>query len=332
MPTRRKILAWSAGVGGLLGGVSSGAFAQSPFRRIGVIVGTSERDAETVARIEALRRSLQAYGWVDGETATIDYRYANGNADALRRNAEALVASQPDVIVASGTFVIVELKRLTTTIPVIAALVIDPVGFGFAESLSRPGTNITGFNFINPGLVGKWKGLLSEAAPGTRRSAVLYNPRIQPYYPAMLASFTAAIPSSPVELIPTPVETTEAIRAALVSQAATPGGSLMIGPEAFVFSHMRQVADWAVELKLPGISVYRQYAQFGGLISYGPDVIDIFRRTADYVDRVLRGANPAELPIQQPVAFECLLNLKTAGALRLDWPATFLAQADEVIE
>lgn len=301
-------------------------------RRIGVIVGTAENDPETVARVDALRNSLQAYGWVEGETLSIDYRYANGNAETLRRNAEALVASQPDAIVASGTFVIVELKRLTATIPVIAALVIDPVGFGFARSLSQPGTNITGFNFINPELVGKWKGLLREAAPATRRSAVLYNPRIQPYYPAMLASFTAAIASSPVELVPAPVETPEAILAALKEQAAQPGGSLMIGPEAFVFTHLRQVAAWATELKLPGISVYRQYAQFGGLIAYGPDVIDIFRRTADYVDRVLRGAPASELPIQQPIAFECLLNLKAAAAMRLEWPATFLAQADEVIE
>lgn len=310
----------------------SQAQAQDPIRRLGVLVGTSERDPETTARVEALRRSLQAFGWVEGETLSIDYRYANGDADALRRSAEELVASQPDAIVASGTFVIVELKRLTATIPVIAALVIDPVGFRFAESLSRPGANITGFNFINPDLVGKWKGLLHDAAPGTRRSAVLYNPRIQPYYPAMLASFTAAIASSPVELIPTPVESPEAIRAALVALAAEPGGSLMIGPEAFVFTHLRQVAAWATELRLPGLSVYRQFAEFGGLISYGPDVIDIFRRTADYVDRVLRGADPAFLPIQQPIAFECVLNLKTAGALRLDWPATFLAQADEVIE
>lgn len=326
------VLRWAAAAGAQAAWISTPASAQSSMRRIGLIVGTAESDPETAARVDAFRKSLQAYGWIEGQTISIDYRYANGNAETLRHNAEALVASQPDAIVASGTFVIVELKRLTSTIPVIAALVIDPVGFGFAQSLSRPGTNITGFNFINPELVGKWKGLLREAAPGTRRSAVLYNPRIQPYYPAMLASFTAAIASSPVELVPAPVETPEAILAALKEQASRPGGSLMMGPEAFVFTHLQQVAAWATELKLPGISVYRQFAQFGGLISYGPDVIDIFRRTADYVDRVLRGADPAVLPIQQPVAFECLLNLKTAGALRLDWPGTFLAQADEVIE
>jgi putative tryptophan/tyrosine transport system substrate-binding protein len=304
---------------------------QQTIRTIGAVMSVAEKDPDTQARLAAFRQGLAAHGWAEGKNLRIEWRWSEGDVTRVGRYLAEIIALKPDLIVANGTPVVAALKRSATTIPAVAILVMDPVGLGVAQNLARPGGHITGFSFINPGILGKWRELLGEAAPGKKRAALLFNPEINPEYYDFLHDVPAAPPGTP-ELVAAPAKTIDEARAALMAMGKRGDAGLVIGPDALMIVHVKELAQLAREERLPGVSVYRQFAVEGGLMSYGPDVPDIFRRSADYVDRILKGANPGELPIQEPNKFEFTLNSKTAAALGITLPQTLLATADEVIE
>ena len=297
---------------------------------IGVLMVIAENDEEGQTRIRAFREGLAAAGWVDGRTAKIVYRWAGGKSELIAQYASELVALKPDVILANGTPAVIALKSLGTMIPIVFALVLDPVGVGAVQSLSRPGSNITGFSFINAEIIGKWRELLAEVAPAGTNSALLFNPKVNPWYYSFLRELDAA-PQPAGKIVATPVESFEQIKAVLAVQAAA-GGTLIVAPDAFAVTYIKEIAALTLEHKLPAVSVYRQFVTEGGLMSYGPDLPDIFHRSAGYVDRVLKGANPADLPVQDPTKFNFAINTKAAKTLGLTMPQSLLATADEVIE
>jgi putative tryptophan/tyrosine transport system substrate-binding protein len=307
------------------------ARAQS-VRKLGVLMSIGESDPDSKPRVDAFLRGLQDLGWRDGENIHIEYRWAAGRHDLTVQYAQELVALAPDAIVANGTFVVAELKPLTRSIPIVCALVIDPVGLGLIASLSRPGGNITGFTFIDPPLIGKWTALLKDAAPDLHRAALLYNPQLNPWYTNFMRELAADPHSVAMELLPTVIATVADLQTKIPALAHPPATGLITGPESFMLGHMHELAEIAAANRLPGISVYRKFVTEGGLMSYGPDVPDIFRRSAGYVDRILRGANPAELPVQQPTKYEFVVSQQAAKALGLALSPTLLSLADEVIE
>ncbi len=308
------------------------AQTRSPQRKLGVLVSTAENDPDTQPRVAALKQALQDLGWIEGKSIHVEYRWGAGNADRIPQYAQELVALAPDAILASGTPVVGVLNPLTRTIPIVFALAIDPVGVGLVESLSRPGGNITGFTFINAELIGKWSGMLRDAAPHLRCAALVYNPEVNPWYANFLREIAAAPQSVALEIVPTPFSTPDELLARIPSLASTPGTSLIIGPEASITGHLNDIAALAGSLRVPGISVHRQFAIDGGLMSYGPDTVAIFRASADYIDRILKGIDPAVLPVQQPTKYLFSVNLKAAATLGLTVPPTLVAGADDVIE
>ncbi len=299
-------------------------------QRVGVLMSVAENDPDSQRRIGAFREGLQALGWVDGQNVTIEYRWAAGEVGRIQQYAEELVALKPDAILANSTRVIGVLQKLTKTIPIVCALVNDPAGLGFVASLARPGGNITGFTFIDPELIGKWMELLKQVAPSINRAALVFNPKTAPFYYNFMRALAAT--RSSIELGTIAVGTMDELRAAVNEQNRNPGGSIIVGPDPFTIVNVREIAALLQQHKLPAISVYRQFVTDGGLMSYGPDTMDIFRRSASYIDRILKGASPGELPVQQPTKFELFVNLKSAQALGLSLPPTLLALADEVIE
>jgi putative tryptophan/tyrosine transport system substrate-binding protein len=308
------------------------AQAAGGVRKVGVLLSGVESDPDSQLRIAAFRRGFAELGWKEGENVQIEYRWSAGKSDLIRRYAEELVALKPDVIVANSTPVIATLKSMTTSIPVVFALATDPVGLGHVQSLSRPGGNFTGFTFIDPSLIGKWIGFLKEIIPNLARAGLLFNPSTTPFYPGWIREIEAAHLNGTTELVAMPVDSDDAMQAAIATLAQRPGSCLMIGPDPFNVVRIKEIAQLAAQNRLPAISVYRPFAAEGGLMAYGPDTADIFRRSAGYVDRILKGASPADLPVQQPDKFEFVINLKAAKALGLTVPATQLATADEVIE
>ena len=301
-------------------------------RTVGVLMAIAESDADSQTRIAAFRQSFEELGWTDGQNVRIEYRWAAGKMDVIEQYAHEIVALNPDVILANGTPVVAALQRITSSIPIVCALVNDPVGLGFVKSLARPGGNITGFTFIDPELISKWIELLKDATPDLSRAALLFNPVTAPFYRKFLSQIETAHLPGLITLEAMPVDTPVELESAIAKFAQRPGGSLMIGPDAFMIVHIDEIARLAVKNRLPGISVYRPFAVAGGLMSYGPDTADIFRQAASYVDRILRGAHPAELPVQQPTKFEFIVNLKAAKGLGLSLPPNLLSLADDVIE
>jgi putative ABC transport system substrate-binding protein len=301
-------------------------------RKVSVLLSGVESDPDSQVRIAAFRRGFAELGWRDGENVHIEYRWSAGKSELIRQYAEELVALAPDVILANSTPVIAALKSITASVPIVFALAIDPVGLGHVKSLSRPGGNFTGFTFIDPELIGKWAALLKDAMPDVSRAALLFDPKTTPFYPGWLHEIEAAHQAGGIELIAMPVATTGEMETAVNALAQKPGSSLMIGPDPFNVVRIKRIADLAAQNRLPAISVYRPFAVEGGLMAYGPDTAEIFRRSAGYVDRILKGANPAELPVQQPDKFEFIINLRAAKALGLTMSRTLLATADEVIE
>jgi putative tryptophan/tyrosine transport system substrate-binding protein len=302
----------------------------APPRRLGVLMTGAENEPDGQRRIDAFREGLRALGWVDGQNVTIEHRWGAGDIGRIQQYAEELVALKPDVILANSTPVIAALQKLTKTIPVVCALVNDPVGLGFVASLSRPGGNITGFTFIDPELIGKWMELLRQVAPSINRAELVFNPKTAPFYFNFIQTLGAQ--RSSVELATITASSMDELRAAVKERNRNPGAGLIMGPDPFTIVHIREIAALSQEHRLPAISVYRQFVTDGGLMSYGPDTMDIFRRSASYIDRILKGASPAELPVQQPTKFELIVNLKSAQALGLTVPPALLALADEVIE
>jgi len=275
-------------------------------------------------------QGLQQLDWSVGSNLRIDYRWGAGDAERFRRYAAELVALAPDVILASGATV-TALQQVTRTIPIVFAQVTDPVGLGVVESLARPGSNATGFTPSEFGISAKWLELLKEVAPGVTRAAVLRDP-IVTAGPAQLAAIQGVAPSFGVELKPVDIRDRSAIERALASFARSPNGGLIVTVTPAAAVHRHLIITLAARHRLPAVYGYRYFVMDGGLISYGPDTIDQYRRAAGYVDRILKGEKPADLPVQAPTKYELVINLKTAKALGLTVPDSLLARADEVIE
>jgi putative tryptophan/tyrosine transport system substrate-binding protein len=301
-------------------------------RRIGVLMAYAESDAEAQAWVAAFREGLQKLGRAEDRDIRIDIRWATTNAALMQRFATDLVALQPDVILSNNTPTTAALMRQTRAIPIIFANVADPVGSGIVTGLSRPGGNVTGFTVTEPTIGGKWLELLKEIAPRVNRVAFLFNPATATYFEYFLNSFKAAAASLAVEAIVAPVRDTSELETVIVAQAREPNGGLVVMTDAFMAAHRARVTSLAARYRLPAVYPFRGFAEAGGLLSYGNDIFDNYRRAAGYVDRVLKGQNPAELPVQAPVKFELVINLKTARALGLDVPLFLQQRADEVIE
>jgi putative ABC transport system substrate-binding protein len=308
------------------------ARAQQPerIRRIGVLMYLAADDAQGQARLAAFTQALKQLGWSDGRNLRIDTRWAN--ADDIRKHAAELAALTPDVLVAgTGTATVAPLLQATRTVPIVFVSVIDPVGAGFVASLAQPGGNATGFTIYEYSMSGKWLELLKEIAPGVTRAAVLRDPAVASGI-GQFGAVQIVAPSLGVELSPVDVRDADEIERAVTAFARGLNGGLIVTGSALAISHRQPIITLAARHKLPAVYPASLYVTAGGLISYGPDLIDPFRRAAGYVDRILKGEKPADLPVQAPTKYELVINLKTARALGLDVPATLLARADEVIE
>jgi putative ABC transport system substrate-binding protein len=301
-------------------------------RRIAVLMSNAEGDPEGLARAAALRAGLLDVGRSEGANLRIDWRWSAGDIGRIKGMAAELVALAPDVIIANGSASLAAMKAATKSIPIVFVVVSDPVGQGFVASLARPGGNITGFSFVEYSMFAKSLDLLKRLAPATTRVAFMFSPDTSPYYQRFLASFEAEAQKQAVAAKGLPVRSAAEIDGAIAKLAAAPGGALIVPPDAYTLANRAPILQAALRGKVPAIYAYRQFVKEGGLISYGPDTADIFRRAALYVDSILRGANPAELPAQAPSKFELAVNLKTAAALGLAVPPTLTALADEVIE
>jgi putative tryptophan/tyrosine transport system substrate-binding protein len=300
-------------------------------RRIGVLHSTSADDPDGQARNAAFLQSLQQLGWTDGGNARIDTRWPAGDADRIRRYAAELVALAPEVILASGSATVAPLLQATRAVPIVFANVPDPVGAGFVDSLARPGGNATGFLLFEYGISGKWVELLKQIAPGVTRVAVIRDPAISSGT-GQFGAIQAVAPSLGVEVSPVNVRDAGEIERAVAAFARSPNGGLIVTGSALSIVHRNLIITLAARHKLPAVYFRRLFVTGGGLISYGPDVVNQYRRAAGYVDRILKGEKPADLPVQAPTKYELAINLKTAKALGLEIPATVLARADEVIE
>jgi putative tryptophan/tyrosine transport system substrate-binding protein len=300
-------------------------------RRIGLLMGVAD-DREGQARVTALKQGLQELGWTDGRNIQIETRFGGADADRIRAHAAELVALAPDVLVGHTTAVIRALRQATSSIPIVMAAINDPVDQGFVSSLAHPGGNITGFTFVDFQMVGKWLEMLKEAAPAVARAALMFNPDTSPYYYLYLRSFEAEPRSIAVDVTAAPVRDTAEVEKTVAKLGREPGGGLIVAPDAFTIVHQHLFIRLAQQHRMPAIYFLRTSVAQGALMSYGPDPYDNFRRSASYVDRILKGAKPADLPVQQPTKFELAINLKTAKALGLQIPDKLLALADEVIE
>jgi putative ABC transport system substrate-binding protein len=320
----------------LLGGAAASwpvaGRAQPPdaMRSIGVFAGI-KNDAEGQARVAAFLQGLQQLGWTDGRNMRIDYRWGEGDADTIRKHAAELAALAPDVILAAGGAVVGPLLQATRTVPVVFVIVPDPVGGGFVDSLARPGGNATGFISFEYSISAKWLELLKEIAPGLRRAAVLRDPAISTG-PGQFGAIQSMAPSLGVEVSPVNVRDAGEIERAVTAFARSANGGLIVTGSALAVVHRDLIIALAARHKLPAVYYERNFVAGGGLISYGPDYLDEFRRAAGYVDRILKGEKPADLPVQAPTKYKLVINLKAAKALALTMPPTLLATADEVIE
>jgi putative tryptophan/tyrosine transport system substrate-binding protein len=300
-------------------------------RRIGALIPRAVNDPESVARIAAFAQVLQQLGWAEGRNLRIDTIWAGGSVEAIRKHAAELVADAPDVLLAHGGTTVGPLLIMTSALPIVFVSVTDPVGAGFVENLARPGGNATGFTLLEFSLSGKWLELLKEIAPGASRVAVLRDTS-NPSQTAQYGAIQAVAPSLKVEVTPVNMRDASEIERAVASIARAPDGGLIVTAGAAAVRHRDLIVTLAARHKLPAVYWERFFAAAGGLISYGADVADQYRRAANYVDRILRGEKPAALPVQAPTKYELVINLKTAKALGLEIPPTLLARADEVIE
>jgi ABC-type uncharacterized transport system substrate-binding protein len=322
---------------GLVGGAAAAwplaARAQQSerVRRIGVLQAIDESDPEGQRRKAAFVRGLQKLGWTEGANLVIDYRWGGSNSERIRLYTAELVGLKPDVIWTSGALALLPLKRATRTIPIIFTLVYDPVGSGFVASLAQPGGNITGFTLGEFSMGGKMLEVLKEVAPQVSRVAVILN-LDQPPHVAMWRTIEAMAPSFGVRLAATDVQSSAEIERAIEVFAREPNGGLVVLPGPVAIVHRELVIALAARHRLPAVYGFRYFITSGGLVSYGVDSVDQSRQAAAYVDRILKGAKPSDLPVQQPTTFELAINLKTAKALGLTIPVSFQQRADEVIE
>jgi putative tryptophan/tyrosine transport system substrate-binding protein len=301
-------------------------------RRIGVLMGYAESDPEGQASFAAFRGGLQKLGWTEGRNILTDTRWGALDAESRQRFAKELVALQPDLILSANTSTTAALLQQTRTIPIIFANIADPVGSGFVASFPRPGGNATGFVLFEPTIAGKWLELLKEIAPRVARVAAVFNPATAPFGEYFLSPFKAAAASFAVEAITAPIRDMSELEAVVAAQAREPNGGLIVMPDIFMNVHRAEVTSLAARYHLPSVYPYRFFTEVGGLLSYGNDSADNYLRAATYVDRILNGEKPSELPVQAPVKFELVINLKATKALGLEVPAQLLGRADEVIE
>ena len=321
----------------LLGGAATWPFvarAQQPerTRRLGVLMAVAESDADARKGIAIFQQRLQELGWKDGQTIRIDYRWGDADDARIQALAKELVDLQPDVLVGHSTPSAKGLLKQTRSIPIVFLTVTDPLGQGLVASLSHPGGNITGFSVFEFSLGSKWLETLKQIAPGTRRVTAIFNPETAPYYGLYLQSINAAVPSLAVESIAAEVHSEADLENVIRKVGSEPDNGLFVLPDSHNVVHRKRIIELAAQYRLPTIYYFRYFASDGGLISYGPDEMDLFQRTAGYVDRILKGTNPADLPVQQPTKFELVINLKTAKAIGIQMPVSLLARADEVIE
>ena len=299
-------------------------------RRIGVLMHTAADEPESQARLAAFMQGLQELGWGVGRNLRIDYRWSVGDAARLYKDAAELVALAPEVILGGVGATAAAIQRASRTVPVVMAQGIDPVGNGYIESLARPGGNITGFIQFEYGLAGKWAELLKEVAPRITRVGVLREPGA-----AAIGQWTmiqAVAQSFGAELKPIDLRNASEIELAVMAFAGSPNGGLIVAVSAAALSYRELIIKLAAQHRLPAVYAYRVFVTSGGLITYGPDIASLYRRAAGYVDRILKGEKPADLPVQAPTKYELVINLKTAKELGIDVPAQLLARADEVIE
>jgi putative tryptophan/tyrosine transport system substrate-binding protein len=301
-------------------------------RRIGVLMPFDESDPEAKGWLYGFMRGLAELGWTDGRNMRMDVRWAADDVDRLRVFAKELVGLQPDVILANSTPVTAALQRETQTIPIVFAIVADPVGSGFVAGLPRPGRNATGFINTEAGIGGKWLQLLTEITPGIKRVAFMFNPDISGAGRYRLPPFEAAARSVKVEPIVAQVHSDDEIEKLITSLGREPGGGLVVSGDVFTYAHRAPIILLAARDNIPAVYQQSVFVRDGGLLSYGADYVDIYRRAATYVDRILRGEKPGDLPVQVPTKFELVINLKTAKALGLAVPQSILLRADEVIE
>ncbi len=322
----------------ILGGAAAmwpfAARAQQPvgMRRIGVLMTALESDSEYQTYISSLRKELQNLGWAEGRNLRIDYRWGALNPESRRQFAKELLAMQPDVIFSQNTPTTATLHQQTQTVPIVFVLVSDPIGGGFVTSFPRPGGNITGFIAMEATVAGKWLGLLQEIAPHITRVIFLFNPATAPYFELYLNPLKAAAQSYGVEVIVAPVHDASELEAVVALNAREPNGGLIAMSDAFLNVHRKEVTSLAARYRLPAIYPYHYFFDVGGLMYYGPEMVDQYRRAASYINRILKGEKPDELPVQAPTKYELAINVKTAKALGLTVPPTLLARADEVIE
>jgi putative tryptophan/tyrosine transport system substrate-binding protein len=300
-------------------------------RRIGVLMAISEDDPRGQARVAMFRQALAELGWTEGRL-TIMWRWTGGDIVLARQYATELVRLAPEVILANGTPNVAALQRATTTIPIVFAVVNDPVAQGFIASMAHPGGNMTGFSFLEYSMVGKSLEMLKQIAPDIARVSIMFNPETYPYYNIHLRSFETVASMLSLELAAAPVRNPTEIEETIAAMGRLPRSALLVTPDPFTVVHRAAIIQAAEQYRIPANYSYRQHVREGALMSYGADTIDIFRRSASYVDRILKGAQPTDLPAQAPVKFEMAINLKTAKALGLTVPDKLLALADEVIE
>jgi putative tryptophan/tyrosine transport system substrate-binding protein len=326
---RRAFLLF-AGVG--LGAPVKIARAANPVRTVGVLMGLAN-DAEAKARISAIEQGLAKKGWVAGRNLRLEARFANSDEGRIASLAEELVALHPDVIIGHSTPVVSAFHKATQTIPIVFVAVGDPLGSGFVRSIAKPGGNITGFAVLPPTITGKYLSILRELEPGLNRVTVLYNPE---NFPQEAASYVKAFTESAKEFNVTPVaavvHNTKDLEETMTGLGPSPGSGLIVFPGNTTTVYRTLIISLAARARIPALYPYRYFADDGGLLSYGVDVLDLFRRAPDYVDRILRGAKPGDLPVQAPSKFELVINLKTARALGLVVPRVLLAGADALIE
>jgi putative ABC transport system substrate-binding protein len=321
----------------LLGGaaawpLTAGTQQGERVRRIGVLMSGDENDPLSKSNVAAFTQSLAGLGWTDGRNVRMDLRWGGADTNRMRAIAQELVGLQPDIILAAGSTPATDaVQRETRTIPIVFANVSDPVASGIVARLDRPGGNVTGFANLEASLGGKWLELLWEIAPGLKRAALMFNPDTAPVS-SFLPSFETAARSTKVMPIAAPVRSDVEIETAIVALGREPGGGLVVMPDGFMFAHRAPIIAAAAENNVPAVYSQSPFARGGGLLSYGPDRVDIYRRAATYVDRILRGEKPGDLPVQLPVKYEMVLNRKAATALGLTVPPSIMLRADEVIE
>jgi putative ABC transport system substrate-binding protein len=301
-------------------------------RRIGALLRVGRDDPATEHDLQAFRKGLRDLGWAVGRNLQIDYRYAGADLAQIRAYAEELVRLPEEVILAHGSLALAALRLETQTLPIVFVRVADALGRGFVASLAHPGGNVTGFSSFEYEIIGKWLGLLKEVAPGLVQVALMFNPETAPYGPGFLRSLETTAPSFAVKVTGALIRARDDVEGAMAALGRDGRSGLIVLPDAFTDVYREEIVTLDAQNRVPTVSGYRYFAIAGGLISYGIDSSDSYWRAASYVDRILNGAKPADLPVQQPVRFELVINLKTAKALGLDVPLYLQQIADEVIE